>query len=433
MVNQRRIRHSARVMHFLYPTLLVVNHIRYVGHSGNDVHVKLAVETFLHDFHMEQPKEAAAETESQSQRRLRLESQRGIVQLQFFQRSTQVLIILGLYRINSRKDHRLHFFESFDCLVARTGNVRNGISHLHFLRGLDARNNISYVTRTQLVTRNHIHLQYSDFIGIVFLTGIEELHLVSFPNDSVYYLEISNDSTEGVEYRVENQRLQWSRLIPNGMRNALYYRLQNIFHTHAGLSRSTDNVFPLAAQQIDDFILHFFGHCTGHITFVHDRNDFQIVFQCHIKVGYGLSLYSLRRIHHQQCAFAGRNGAGYFIRKVHVPRSVNQVQDVFFSLIIIFHLDGMALNRNTALTFQIHIIKHLSFGHFHRLSILQQTVRQSRLTMVDMGYNTEISDIFHSKIYVILILNSFKESLWDHVNAYNTLRTSHMSPNLMQR
>ncbi len=63
MVNQSDVGQPRGVMHFLAVALLVVNQIRNVGHSGDDIHIELPVETLLNDFHMEQSQETAPETE----------------------------------------------------------------------------------------------------------------------------------------------------------------------------------------------------------------------------------------------------------------------------------------------------------------------------------------------------------------------------------
>ena len=196
MINQRRIGHSSRVMHFLHSSLLIVNHIRYVRNSGNHIHIKLTIQSFLHNFHVKQSQESAKESEAQRQRRFWLKGQRRIVQLKFFQRSTQILIIFRLNRVNSGKDHRFYFLKPIDCLITRTTDMCNGISYLHLFRSLDTGNNVSYIPRTQLFPRNHIHFQYTDFVGIIFFSCIEEFHLITCTNHSVYYLKICNNTTE---------------------------------------------------------------------------------------------------------------------------------------------------------------------------------------------------------------------------------------------
>ena len=75
MVNQRKVRHAAGVMYLGCVTLLIIDHVRYVGHGGDHAHVKLAVQTLLHDLHMQQSQESAAESESQRCRCLGEETQ----------------------------------------------------------------------------------------------------------------------------------------------------------------------------------------------------------------------------------------------------------------------------------------------------------------------------------------------------------------------
>ena len=49
--------------------------------------------------------------------------------------------------------------------------------------------------------------QHTDLICIILLAGIEEFHLVPFADHTVLYFKIRDDSTERIEYRVENQSL----------------------------------------------------------------------------------------------------------------------------------------------------------------------------------------------------------------------------------
>ena len=83
-----------------------------------------------------------------------------------------------------------------------------------------------------------------------------------------------------------------------------------------------------------------------------------------------------------------------------MSRSINQIENVFFSLIGVLHLDGMTLDGNTSFLFEVHIIQHLTFSHLDSLSILQQTIGQSRLTMVNMCNNTKVTDMFHRYILI---------------------------------
>ena len=62
----------------------------------------------------------------------------------------------------------------------------------------------------------------------------------------------------------------------------------------------------------------------------------------------------------------------------------------------------MALDGNTLLTLQIHIVQHLCLHVAVRdgFGKLQQPVCQGTFTMVNMRYNTEIPNILHAIIKV---------------------------------
>ena len=42
-----------------------------------------------------------------------------------------------------------------------------------------------------------------------------------------------------------------------------------------------------------------------------------------------------------------------------MSRGVNQVKRIFLTILCIIHLDGMALDGDSTLSFQVHVIKHL--------------------------------------------------------------------------
>ena len=60
----------------------------------------------------------------------------------------------------------------------------------------------------------------------------------------------------------------------------------------------------------------------------------------------------------------------------------------------VIHARRLKLDRDAALTLQVHVVQelllHVPVGH--RARVLQQTVGQRRLAMVDMGDDAEIAD-----------------------------------------
>ena len=146
MVNHGHFRQPRWIVHFLGVALLVVNHIRYVGHGGNHIHVELTVESFLHNLHVEQTQESASEAKAQCDGRFRRKCQRCIVELQLFERSPQVFIIRRVDGIYTGKDHGFYLLKALDGLSARLGHMGNGIAHLHLLAVFDAADDITHIT-----------------------------------------------------------------------------------------------------------------------------------------------------------------------------------------------------------------------------------------------------------------------------------------------
>ena len=75
MFNHRCFWQTRRIMNFLCISVLVVNHIRYVGHGSDDLHIELSIQTFLHDFHVQKSQESTSEAKTKCHRRFRRERQ----------------------------------------------------------------------------------------------------------------------------------------------------------------------------------------------------------------------------------------------------------------------------------------------------------------------------------------------------------------------
>ena len=62
------------------------------------------------------------------------------------------------------------------------------------------------------------------------------------------------------------------------------------------------------------------------IDLVDDRNDLEIVIQRQIGVGQRLRFDALRRVDHQQRAFAGLQAARNFVSEIDVAGSIDQIE-----------------------------------------------------------------------------------------------------------
>ena len=88
------------------------NFVADAGRGGDEFQRELALQTLLNDFHVQQPEETTAETESKSDGTLRLEKERRIIQPQFFQRLAQAGMLVRVHRVESGEYHRLDLFKA---------------------------------------------------------------------------------------------------------------------------------------------------------------------------------------------------------------------------------------------------------------------------------------------------------------------------------
>ena len=317
------IGHSGGIVHLAQGAVLVKDVIAHVGHRGDDVHIELAVQTLLHNLHVEQAQKAAAETEAQGHGGFWLKGERCIVELQLFQAGAQLFEVLGLDGIDAGKDHGLHLLKPLDSFVAGGGHCGNRVAHFHFGGCLYAADDVTHIAAVQGLPRRKVHLEHTYLVSIVFLFRIDEEHLFALSDGAVHDFEISDNSAEGIKHAVENQGLQGCVLIALWRGDALHDGLQDFIDSLAGLAGGPDDFFALAPQQFDDFVLDFLGHGVGHVAFIEHGDDFQIVLDGHVEVRDGLCLHALCGVHHQQAALAGCDASRHLVGEVHVSRRVD--------------------------------------------------------------------------------------------------------------
>ena len=388
-------------MHLGLLAFLVIYFIGHVWHCGDYLHIELAAQTLLHNLHVKQAQESATETEAQSHRRFWRECESGIIQLEFFKRRTEILEIFGVDWINAGKHHWLHLLETGNRLLTWACSVCDGITHSHLCGVFNTTDNITHIASAHLILWLKIQLENTQFVNVVFTAGVHEFHEVAFMDCTVNHLEIHDNATEWIEYRVEDKRLKRSLRVALRSRYALHDGLQNLRDSLAGFSTCPDDVFGGAAKQFHNLIFHLVGVCAFHIYLVDNWNNFQIIVQGQVKVGNGLSLHALSGIHNQQTALARSNGARHFVREIDVSWSVDKIERIIFAILNVIHLNGVALDGNATLSLQVHVIEHLIL-HFlaaDGLGVFQQSVRQGAFTMVDMRYNAKISNILHLQFY----------------------------------
>ena len=326
-----------------------------------------------------------------------MEGQGGVVELELLERGAQVFKVLRCNGVDTGKDHRLDFLEAFDTFTGGAGHMGDGVADSHLFRGLNTRDDIAYIAGTDLLTRAHLELQGAHLVGVVLATGSHELDHIAAPNHPVYHLEIGDNSPEGVEDRVEDEALQRRVGITLGGRDPIDHGVQHFRHAQARLSAGTKDGLAGTADEFNDLVFNLLRLGAREVDFVDHRDDLEVIFDGHVEVRDRLGLNALCGVDHQQCALAGGNGTRDFIREIDMPGRVDQVQHPFFVPICIVHLDRMALDGDSALAFEIHIVEHLGLHVFggDRLGVLEQSISECTLPMVDVGDDAEVAYVVH--------------------------------------
>ena len=129
-----------RVFHVDFFAVFQNHFINDSRRGGNQIHVEFAFQALLHDFQVQQTQEAAAEAETQCLRHFRLEFQRSVVELQFFQRVAQGFVVVAFHGIESGEYLALHFFETGQRLGSGVLHQRYRITHFGLPQLLHAGN-----------------------------------------------------------------------------------------------------------------------------------------------------------------------------------------------------------------------------------------------------------------------------------------------------
>ena len=116
-----------------------------------------------------------------------------------------------------------------------------------------------------------------------------------------------------------------------------------------------------------------------------------------VNVGESLRLHPLRRVDHQQGALTGGEAPAHLVGEVDMARRVHQVEHVVLPVLAaVIEPHRLRLDRDPPLLLELHIVEHLA-GHLPRRQpprLLDQPVGEGRFPMVDMGYDTEIAEVF---------------------------------------
>ena len=111
--------------------------VAHAGRGRDQVEIEFALESLLHDLHVQQAEKAAAEAEAERDRGLGLVEERGVVQAQLVERVAQLFVLVGLDGVEPGEDHRLDLLKAGERLFGRARGLGDRVADLHVGHGLD--------------------------------------------------------------------------------------------------------------------------------------------------------------------------------------------------------------------------------------------------------------------------------------------------------
>ena len=401
------VRHLGRVLD--HDDLAVVLHdlVDHARRGRDQVLVELALQPLLHDVHVQQAQEAAAEAEAERLAHLGLVVQRGVVELELLQAVAQRVVLVRLHRVEAGEHLRLDLLEAGQRLGGGEGGAtgaglheRDRVAHLGRLQFLDAGDDVADLARLQRLARHVRGREHAELVRLVGGLGGHQLDAVALGEAAVHHAHKHHHADVAVEPAVDDHRAQRGAGVAARRRNARDDRLQDLVDAQARLGGARDRVARVDADHVLDLLLRALGVGLRQVHLVQDRHDFHAEVERRVAVGHRLRFHALARIDHQQRALARGERAAHLVREVDVARRVDQIEVVDLSVTrLVRERGGLRLDGYPTLLFEIHRVEHLLF-HLaigEAAATLDQAVGERRFAVVDVRDDREVSDVIHQR------------------------------------
>ena len=367
------------------------------GIRGDDVHAILAPQPLDDDLHVQQAEESAAETEAERDGRFRHKVKRGVVELELAHRGLEVLEVRRVDRVDAAEDHRLEFLESLERLGRRQARARERVADFHLGDGLHVRDDVADIAGPEFILRHKFGSLRAEDADLFYLVGTvrrHEAHHVASLDRAVHDAHVHDHAAIRVEGRIEHECAQALVAVIRRRWDACDDGLEDVLDADALLRAREDRLLGGDGQNFLKLPHHGREIGVWKVNFVDHRDELELLLLGEVDIRDGLRLDALRGVHDEERALARGERARDFIREVHVARRVHEVELVLFSVArLVHHAHGVRLDRDAALAFEIHRVEELllRFTFLNRPGEFEQTIRQRRLAVVNVGDDAEIA------------------------------------------
>ena len=332
------------------------------GRGDQQLEVVLALEPLANDLHVQHAQKATAEAEPECDRAFGLVDERCVVELQSFERFTQQRVFFAVGRIQASKHHGFGRPITGQRLGGRTRHRGDRVAHAHVAHVLEASRDVTHLAGLEAINGHHRRMEDAHLHGLAAHPIRHHAHRLGGTGIAVDESAIRDDALVGVVVRIEDQRPQGCFAVTAWRRNALDDSLEDLVDADALLGRRQDAVLAWQAHDALDLFAHHLRLSAGQVDLVDDGHDLEVVLEGQVDVGERLRFHALRRVDHQQRAFARRQRAGYLVSEVDVTRGIDQVELVQLTVRrLILHAHGFGFDGDALLALEVHCIEHL--GH----------------------------------------------------------------------
>ena len=298
---------------------------------------------------------------------------------------------------NAAEHHGVHLAVAGERRCRGTVGKRHRVAHARLAHRFDGGGDIADLARTQPVARiEPAGAHMPDLDDIKGRAGRHHADAVTGADDALLDADIDDDAAVAVIIAVENERPEGFFIVARGGGNVPDDRFEHRLDVDTVLGGDERRIGRIDADNILNFPLHRLGVCGGQVDLVDDRHDLQPVLHRKIGVGKRLRLNTLRSVHHQKRALARRQRAGHLVVKVHMPGGVDEIEFIVLAVVgMIGHGDGVRLDGDAALPFEIHAVEQLILHvpQSDRARFFEDAVGERGLAVVDMGDDAEISGV----------------------------------------
>ena len=391
------MRQQAGILDQLHRPVGPIDVILHVRDRADQVQVELALQPLAHDLHVQQAEETAAEAKPKCHRGFGLVMERRVIELELGERVPQLLVLLGIRRIEAREHHRLDVPITRQQLDLAVLGVQHGVTRPYFPHAAHVGDHVPDFAGLELLRRLVAQLEIAYFIHFVHVIAMgtkRDLH----PRfeDAVHDPNRRNRAAIPVVVGVKDEGAERGLVLATRRRHAGDYRFDQLRHAATLFGRDPEDLVGFGADQIMDFVGALVGLSARKIDLVEDGYDFQAGIHGQQEIGQGLGLDPLRRIHDQNGAFTRYERPRHLVRKVDMPGRIDKIELIQLPIFgVVAHPHGIQLDRDAALALQVHriedLLAHQSLVEGARE--LDQAVGKRRFAVVDMSNDTEIANM----------------------------------------